>query len=111
MPVSLLTCAKCGGRYHPSSPCPCSSRRSRSSGGGGGLSSRIAFLLGWPLAMLVVAVIVFGTIWWAGTEFGRFRGGLAALGVYTVVVLFGYGLLVENWMDGEGGWDPFNNFF
>ena len=50
-------------------------------------------------------------IWWAGSEFGRFRGTIAAAGIFLLIQLIGYSLLLDSWVNDEGDWDPFNQFF
>ena len=106
MAMSMITCSGCGARHHYRSKCSCQSHSG--SGGGSGLG-KVGFILCWVALLLAFAVVVSLVIWWAGEEFGRIRGTIAAAGIMLLLNLFVLGMLTEAWLDGEGDWDPFNH--
>ena len=106
MAMSMITCQDCGARHHYRSKCPCDVD-SRSGGGSG--SGKVGFILCWVALSLAFAVVISLVIWWAGEEFGRLRGTIAAAGILLLLNLFVLGMLTESWLDGQGDWDPFNH--
>ena len=106
MAMSMITCQNCGARHHYRSKCPCDVD-SRSGGGSG--SGKVGFILCWVALSLAFAVVISLVIWWAGEEFGRLRGTIAAAGILLLLNLFVLGMLTESWLDGQGDWDPFNH--
>ena len=106
MAMSMITCQDCGARHHDRSKCPCQGD-SRSGGGSG--SGKVGFILCWVALSLAFAVVISLVIGWAGEEFGRLRGTIAAAGILLLLNLFVLGMLTESWLDGQGDWDPFNH--
>ena len=106
MAMSMITCQDCGARHHYRSKCSCQGQSG--SGGGSGLG-KVGFILRWVALSLAFAVVISLVIWWAGEEFGRLRGTIAAAGIMLLLNLFVLGMLTESWLDGEGDWDPFNH--
>ena len=104
--MSMITCQDCGVRHHYRAKCPCQDH-SRS-GGASGLG-KVGFILCWVALSLAFAVVISLVIWWAGEEFGRLRGTIAAAGILLLLNLFVLGMLTESWLDGQGDWDPFNH--